>query len=258
MVLGIITPGIFLASWYSWTLMTRQKMFFFHAFAKSREWLWLNGLFSPLKHNQWNKAKFGMTTKWGFQEARTRKDLKITLLVVRRSGGFNAKFMRFPTPFVFLPPWCERSLGFVTWGSSRRSLWSVPFQVCRPMSSFVSNKFKSNGYWERIINFAFVNSTFFNFSNWVPFDGENLKEKQAEKDLNSLKILVVGLKRWKEKDRGQCSKPDTLLTKPQKMVKFHTIPDFHLSFFTSRPLSLFSKREYETKQMGHVLHQRIL
>ena len=121
------------------------------------------------------------------------------------------------------------------------------------MSSFVSNKFKSNGYWERIINFAFVNSTFFNFSNWVPFDGENLKEKQAEKDLNSLKILVVGLKRWKEKDRGQCSKPDTLLTKPQKMVKFHTIPDFHLSFFTSRPLSLFSKREYETKQMWHVL-----
>ena len=81
-VLGIITLGIFLASWYSWTLMTRQKMFFFHAFAKSREWLWLNGLFSPLKHNQWNKAKFGMTTKWGFQEARTRKDLKITLLVV--------------------------------------------------------------------------------------------------------------------------------------------------------------------------------
>ena len=121
------------------------------------------------------------------------------------------------------------------------------------MSSFVSNKFKSNGYWERIINFAFVNSTFFNFSNWVPFDGENLKEKQAEKDLNSLKILVVGLKRWKEKDRGQCSKPDTLLTKPQKMVKFHTIPDFHLSFFTSRPLSLFSNREYETKQMWHVL-----
>ena len=175
-----------------------------------------------------------------------------------RSGGFNAKFMRFPTPFVFLPPWCERSMGFVTWGSSRRSLWSLPFQVCRPMSSFVSNKFKSNGYWERIINFAFVNSTFFNFSNWVPFDGENLKEKQAEKDLNSLKILVVGLKRWKEKDRGQCSKPDTLLTKPQKMVKFHTIPDFHLSLFTSRPLSLFSKREYETKQMGHVLHQRIL
>ena len=134
----------------------------------------------------------------GVPRSRNKKGFKNNI-AGGRSGGFNAKFMRFPTPFVFLPPWCERSLGFVTWGSSRRSLWSVPFQVCRPMSSFVSNKFKSNGYWERIINFAFVNSTFFNFSNWVPFDGENLKEKQAEKDLNSLKNIGGGVKKMERK-----------------------------------------------------------
>ena len=39
----------------------------------------------------------------GVQAARARKDLKITSLVVV-AGGFNAKFMRFPTPFCVLPP----------------------------------------------------------------------------------------------------------------------------------------------------------
>ena len=43
-----------------------------------------------------------MTTKWGFQEAGTRKD--INNIAGGRSGGFNAKFMRFPTPLCFCHP----------------------------------------------------------------------------------------------------------------------------------------------------------